>query len=34
LSTRLEIEMRGLQQLHGGFETLDSLAIPWVSSPV
>ncbi len=34
LSTRLEIEMRGLQQRHGGFETLDSLAIPWASSPV
>jgi hypothetical protein len=34
LSTRLEIEMRGLQQHHGGFETLDYLAIPWASSPV
>jgi 3',5'-cyclic AMP phosphodiesterase CpdA len=33
LSTRLEIEMRGLQQCHGGFETLDYLAIPWVSRP-
>jgi hypothetical protein len=26
--------MRGLQQQHGGFETLDYLAIPWASSPV
>ena len=34
LSTRLEIEMRGLQQRHGGFETLDYLAIPWVSRPM
>lgn len=33
-STRLEIEMRGLQQRHGGFETLDSLSIPWVSNPM
>jgi Icc-related predicted phosphoesterase len=34
LSTRLEIEMRGLRQHHGGFETLDYLAIPWASSPI
>jgi Icc-related predicted phosphoesterase len=34
LSTRLEIEMRGLQQRHGGFETLDFLAIPWASRPM
>jgi Icc-related predicted phosphoesterase len=29
LSTRLEIEMQGLQQRHGGFETLDCLTIPF-----
>jgi hypothetical protein len=31
-STRLEIEMRGLQPHHGGFETLDHVALPWGAS--
>jgi Icc-related predicted phosphoesterase len=34
LSTRLEIEMRGLQQQHGGFETLDCFTLPWASRSV
>jgi 3',5'-cyclic AMP phosphodiesterase CpdA len=32
LPTRLEIEMRGLQQHGGRFETLDHFALPWASS--
>jgi Icc-related predicted phosphoesterase len=34
LPTRLEIEMRGLQQHCGMFETLDRVALPWTSGAV
>jgi Calcineurin-like phosphoesterase len=34
LPTQLEIEMRGLHQHGGAFDTLDRFALPWVSSPM